>query len=62
MAQTVDLQLERIVSVNEASALVGVSDDTFRRHFPHLIRKISARRVGVKLRDVLAIGSEAATA
>jgi hypothetical protein len=44
---------ERHISVLEAARLKGVSQDTFRRHYPHLIRKVSPRRNTVKLRDLL---------
>jgi hypothetical protein len=47
------LELERIVCVPEASKLKGVSPATFKRHYSHLIRKLSPRREGVKLRDLL---------
>jgi hypothetical protein len=48
------LELERHVSLREAAALKGFSVDTFRRHYGHLIRKVSPRRNAVKLRDLLA--------
>jgi hypothetical protein len=47
------LDLERHVSVPEAAALKGISPDTFKRHFAHLIRKPSPRRTTVKLRNLL---------
>jgi hypothetical protein len=47
------LELERHVSVPEAAALKGISPDTFKRHYSHLIRKPSPRRSVVKLRDLL---------
>ena len=50
------LELERVISLAEVAELAGVSEDTIRRHHPHLIRRLSPRRVGVKLRDALAIG------
>jgi hypothetical protein len=49
------LDLERHISVPEAAALKGFSADTFRRHYGHLIRKVSPRRCTVKVRDLLAI-------
>jgi hypothetical protein len=33
-----------------------ISEDTFRRRYRHLIKKISARRDAVELGDALAIG------
>jgi hypothetical protein len=46
-------ELETIISVAEAAKLRGISRDTFIRHYPTLIRKLSTRRNGVKLRDAL---------
>jgi hypothetical protein len=47
------LDLERHISLPEAAKLFNVSEDTFRRHYSHLIRKVSPRRNTVKLRDLL---------
>jgi hypothetical protein len=47
------LDLEKHVSVPEAAKIRGISTDTFKRHYQHLIRKVSPRREGVKLRDLL---------
>jgi DNA-binding CsgD family transcriptional regulator len=47
------LELEKHVSVPEAARILGISRDTFKRHYRHLIRKISPRRTVVKLRDLL---------
>ena len=48
------LDLERHVSVPEAAEFKNISVDTFKRHYSHLIRKVSPRRDAVKLRDLLA--------
>jgi hypothetical protein len=48
------LDLERCVSTREAATLLGVSPDTLKRHYSHIIRKVSPRRNVVKLRDLLA--------
>ena len=48
------LELEKHVSVPEAAKFKGISADTFKRHFSHLIRKVSPRRNVVKVRDLLA--------
>ena len=53
------LDLEKHVSVPEAAALKGISPDTFKRHYSHLIRKPSPRRSTVKLRDLLSEESAA---
>jgi hypothetical protein len=47
------LELECIVTVPKAADIKGVSVDTFRRHYAHLIRQLSPRRQGVKLRALL---------
>jgi hypothetical protein len=43
----------RKVSVKEAAALWNISERTFRRHYQHLIEKVSPRRDAVNLGDVL---------
>jgi hypothetical protein len=50
------LAAHRKVSIQDAAALCDLHVDTFRRHFPHLIKKIGPRLDRVDLRDVLAIG------
>jgi hypothetical protein len=50
------LALRRKISVKEAAELNDVSEDTFRRRYQHLIRKISPRRDAVELGDALAVG------
>jgi hypothetical protein len=47
------LDLERHISVKEAAEIKGISPDTFKRHYPHLIEKTSPRRNTVKLRKLL---------
>jgi hypothetical protein len=47
------LELEQHISVPKAAQIKGVSEDTFRRYYGHLIRKISPRRSSVKMRDLL---------
>ena len=47
------LELEKHVSVPEAAKIRGISPDTFKRHYAHLIRKVSPRRSTVKLRELL---------
>jgi hypothetical protein len=54
--------LERMLSVNEAAVLVGLSPYSLRRHHRHLIRRLTPGRVGIRLRDVLSIGGNNATA
>ena len=56
------LDLERKISVREAAALNNISEDTFHRHYRHLVKQISPRRGVVRLGDALAIGGEAKSA
>jgi hypothetical protein len=52
----VALEGERIISLREAAEIAGVSTDTLRRSHGHLVIRLSPRRVGIRLRDVLSIG------
>jgi hypothetical protein len=47
------VDLESRVSVPEAARIKGISPDTFERTYPHLIEKLSERRRGVKLKNVI---------
>lgn len=47
------LDLEKHISVAAAAEFKNISVDTFKRHYSHLIRKVSPRRDAVKLRDLL---------
>jgi hypothetical protein len=49
------LELERIIPVPQAANINNQHEDTFRRNFPHLIRKIGKRKTGVKLRDAITL-------
>jgi hypothetical protein len=51
------LALKKKIPVKDAAALNDVSEDTFRRRYPHLIKKISARRDAVELGDAIAVGT-----
>jgi hypothetical protein len=48
--------LRRKISVQEAASMVGVHEDTFRRHFSHLIKRVGPRLDRVTLGDAIAIG------
>ncbi len=48
-----DVELESYITVPVAAKIKGVSPDTFKRHYRHLIHKLSPRRNGVKLRAAL---------
>ena len=47
--------LERLkkIRVKEAAALNDLSEASFRRHYSHLIRKITPRRDAVELGDAI---------
>ena len=47
------LELRRKIPVREAAEINDISEQTFRKYHRHLIRKISARRDVVELRDAL---------
>jgi hypothetical protein len=51
-----------MLDLQEAAALVGLSRDTLKRHYRHLIRRLSAGRIGIRVRDALAIGNPNAPA
>jgi hypothetical protein len=50
------LELRKKIAVSEAAALNNISEDTFRRRYRHLIKKVAPRRDAVELGDALAIG------
>jgi len=51
------LALKQKIRVKEAAALNDMSEDSFRRHYSHLIKQVSPRRDAVELGDALAIGA-----
>jgi hypothetical protein len=48
------LELERRISVPKAARIKGISEDTFRRRYAHLIEQVSPRRQAVKIKNVIA--------
>jgi hypothetical protein len=52
------LALRRKIPVREAAELNTLSEDTFRRRYPHLIKKVSPNRDAVELGDALGIGNK----
>ena len=46
------------ITVQEAAELNGISEDTFRRRYRHLIKKLGLRCDRVELGDALDLGSE----
>jgi hypothetical protein len=49
------LELEKIIPVSQAAVLNNQHEDTFRRNYPHLVRKVGKRKTGVKLRDAITL-------
>ena len=49
------IELRRVVDLDEASRLSGLSKDTLRRHHASKIRKLSPRRLGMRVGDALAL-------
>ena len=50
------LALKQKIPVKKAAALNDMSEGSFRRHYSHLIKKVSPRRDAVVLGDALEIG------
>jgi len=46
-------ELNRVIPLQQAAEIRGVSVDTIRRRFPEIIVQLSPRRIGVRLRDAL---------
>jgi hypothetical protein len=53
LADLTPLERRRKVRVKEAAALNDLSEASFRRHYGHLIRKITPRRDAVELGDAI---------
>jgi hypothetical protein len=62
-------ELERVIPLASTSKaksgptaeqVTSLSADTLRRRYPELIRRVSPRRVGIKMRDALTIANGAA--
>jgi hypothetical protein len=51
------IEARRVVDLKEASRLSGISIDGLKRHYSKLILTLSPRRRGMRLRNVLSIGS-----
>jgi hypothetical protein len=49
------IDLEKMIPVAQAADINDQHEDTFKRNFPHLIRKIGKRKIGVKLRDAITL-------
>jgi hypothetical protein len=47
------LELESYKSPKESAKIKNISEATFRRRYGHIIEKVSPRRDGVKVRNLL---------
>jgi hypothetical protein len=47
------LELDRIISLQEAEQVSSLSPDSWKRNHPDKIVELSPRRLGVRLRDAL---------
>jgi hypothetical protein len=50
-----ELELRRRIKVSQAAELNDLSEASFRRHYSHLIQKMTERRDGVTLGDALTL-------
>jgi hypothetical protein len=50
------LERERNITLKEGAKLAGVSEDTLRRRYPHLLRRVSPKRLTIKVGHALDIG------
>jgi hypothetical protein len=50
-------ELDRMLTLDEVAKFRGLSKDSIRRHYGHLIRHLSPRRRGMNVRDALTIGN-----
>jgi predicted DNA-binding transcriptional regulator AlpA len=51
-----ELEPMRVIMLPEVAKLLGISVSTVIRNFPEQIIRISPRRRGMRVRDILAIG------
>jgi hypothetical protein len=53
------LALLRVAPMPEVERLSGLSSDTIKKHYRHLLVRVSPRRIGMRVRDALAIAQAA---
>jgi len=53
----VEHTLDRIITLQEAQKLSGLSPDSWKRNHGDKIIKLSSRRLGIRLRDALMLGN-----
>ncbi len=49
------VELNSYISVKRAAEMKDVSEDTFRRHYSHMIERVGQRRQAVRLRNALGL-------
>jgi hypothetical protein len=49
------LELERVAFMPEVERMTSLHAETIKRHYGHLLVHVSPRRIGMKIKDVLAI-------
>jgi hypothetical protein len=55
IADFTPLELARKIPVREAAAFNSVHVETFKKRYPHLIKRIGERRLFVTLRDAITL-------
>jgi predicted HTH domain antitoxin len=55
-----DIELQKIVSLQRAAELSGLSVDSLRRHYAARIIKLSERRYGMRVADALMLNEKPA--
>jgi hypothetical protein len=56
------LAMESIVPIENVTKITSLSRDTISRRYPHLVKRLSPRRKGMRLSDALAIARGDVTA
>jgi hypothetical protein len=56
------MELQRIVSLPEASRLSGLSIDSLKRHYRNKFIQLSERRYGMRVADALMLADEMSAA
>src|SRR5438067_12551879 len=51
------MERRRILPLQKVAELTSLSEDTLKRNFPDKVKRLSARRLGMAITDVLAIGN-----
>jgi hypothetical protein len=54
-----ELELNRIVTLEQAAKLCSLSADTIQRRWPDKLIKLSPRRIGIRVRDALMLAETA---